>query len=94
MPVNYAVLAMVAFGTLAMGSVHADQGAASACAKNLPVDAQRIFALAAPDVKPGVDLPSLLRSKLTPVVQSGQMTRDAARSSAQSAGPCLKLLQN
>ncbi len=88
------VLVLVALEALMIFPVHADQAAGSACAKNLPADAQRVYALAAPDVKPGVDLPSLVRGKLVPVVQSGQMTRDAARSAAQTAGPCLKALQN
>jgi hypothetical protein len=71
----------------------ADPVAAESCAKTLSPAALQIYRAAAPDVKPNSNMPHLLRSKVMPMVMSGDMTVKIARPAAMAASFCLRDLQ-
>lgn len=72
----------------------ADAAGAQSCAAKLSPAAQSIYRAAAPEVRPDTDLPALLRSKVRPMVMSGQIPENVARPEAEHAGECLRLLKN
>jgi hypothetical protein len=85
-------LAVCAFAFLINPAV-ADQKKADACAASLPKGARTVFDAAAKDAITTADLRSLIESKTRALVMSGGLTRADARSSAEAAGECLKLIR-
>jgi hypothetical protein len=71
----------------------ADQVGAELCAKSLSPAALKIYRAAAPDLKPGSSMESVLRATVIPMVISGDMTRSTARPAATAASFCLRDLQ-
>ncbi|MCW3005286.1 MAG: hypothetical protein JWQ20_4584 [Conexibacter sp.] len=71
----------------------ADPTAADACAAKLNPDAKSIYTAAAPSVKPGADLRSVLTRVVMPRVMHGDMTRHNAEPRAREASECLELMQ-
>lgn len=71
----------------------ADQTAATACSGGLSPDAKAIYGKVAPTVTPTTDIKEALTSAVRPMVMDGSMKRDAARTAAEEAGECLKLLK-
>lgn len=78
---------------LVSGPALADPAAAGTCAATLSPGAQAIYAAAAPQVTPTTDLKSLLTTTTKGLVKSGKVSMGSARSSAESAAACLKLLK-
>ena len=63
------------------------------CAENLPEAAQKILSAIIPKLKPGADVPKVMKSTVISMVGNGEIDRSKARSNAQAAGRCLKKLQ-
>ncbi len=72
----------------------ADEQSASSCARTLSPAALEIYRAAAPELRPGTDMASLLRAKVMPMVMSGDMNRTTARTAATAASFCLRGLQH
>jgi hypothetical protein len=85
-------LALCAFAVL-INPASADQKKASACAANLPQGARTVFDAAAKEAVTAADLRALIESKTRSLVMSGGLARADARSSAEAAGECLKLIR-
>jgi hypothetical protein len=84
----------VALGSLALAApAMADQASSQACAKSLPPEAMTIYRALAPQVTPGTDIVSLMRSQVKMLVMDGKVQRASARASAKAAYPCLKALK-
>ena len=71
----------------------ADQAAATACSGGLSPEAKTIYGKVAPSVTPATDIKEALTSAVRPMVMNGSMKRDVARTAAEEAGECLKLLK-
>ena len=74
-------------------AAQADQAAANACAAGLSPDGQMLYAKTAPTMKPTSDIKDALTATARPLVMNGTLSRDAARTAAEAAGECLKLLK-
>ena len=74
-------------------AAQADQAAGDACAGGLSKDGQLLYSRTAPNIKPATDIKDALTSVARPLVMNGTLTRDAARTAAEAAGECLKLLK-
>lgn len=74
-------------------AAHADQAAANACAAGLSKDGQMLYSKTAPTMKPSSDIKESLTAIARPLVMNGTLSRDAARTAAEAAGECLKLLK-
>ena len=74
-------------------AAHADQAAANACAAGLSPNGQMLYNKTAPTMKPTSDIKDALTAQARPLVMNGTLTRDAARTAAEAAGECLKLLK-
>lgn len=74
-------------------AARADQAAAAACSAKLSSDGQLIYTKVAPTMTPKTDIREALTGVARPLVMNGTMSRDAARSAAEAAGECLKLMQ-
>jgi len=72
---------------------HADQAAATACSAKLSKDGQLLYGKVAPTMTPQTDIKDALTSVARPMVMGGSMSRDTARTAAEAAGECLKLLK-
>jgi hypothetical protein len=78
---------------LAPCSALADAGAAGSCAAGLPAEAKAIYDAAAPDFVASADPRALVKAKTMDLVKTGAVQRGSARSSAMTAGNCLKKLR-
>lgn len=89
---NSLVLAVVAAAALVLPAAtsFASRATADACAAGLPADAKLIYSASIGEVRPGADLPGLIKSKARSLVMSGKISRGAAQAAAQAAGACLK----
>ena len=90
------LLTAIALAGLSLAFVpaaRADQAAAQACASHLPPEAMTIYQDAAPNVTPGTDLRSLLKTRVKALVLAGSVQRTTARGSAIAAYGCLKHLK-
>lgn len=74
-------------------AAHADQAAANACAAGLSPNGQMIYGKTAPTITPTTDIKDALTAQARPLVMNGTLSRDAARTAAEAAGECLKLLK-
>lgn len=74
-------------------AAHADQAAGSACAANLSPTGQMLYNKTAPTITPKSDIKDALTAQARPLVMNGTLSRDAARTAAEAAGECLKLLK-
>lgn len=72
----------------------ADRAAADACAADLNSVGQQIYAATAPDITASSDVVKVMRSKVRPLVRSGQISRSDAQENAQAAYQCLTLIQS
>ncbi len=72
-------------------AAHADRKAADGCAGGLAPDARTIYDLTIDDVGPGTKLKDVVIAKVRPMVLSGKLGRDAAKTAAMAAGKCLVL---
>ncbi|BBE72557.1 hypothetical protein [Oharaeibacter diazotrophicus] len=72
--------------------VWADGAAADACASKLGAEAGAIYAAARPGVAAGGDLKATITDATKALVKAGKIARADARSNAQAAGACLKLI--
>jgi hypothetical protein len=81
------------FALIPFAPALADQGTAAACAAKLPAEARTIYQAAAPQVTPGTDLVTVLKSTTRSLVMNGKIARSGARPAARAAYPCLKQLQ-
>lgn len=86
------VFALSLFAVLPV-TVHADQAAGSACAANLSPNGQMLYNKTAPTITPKSDIKDALTAVARPLVMNGTLSRDAARTAAEAAGECLKLLK-
>jgi hypothetical protein len=77
----------------AVAPAFANEAEARSCASTLSPAAQQIYRAAAPDMPRATDMDRLLRSKVTPMVMSGEMNRTTARLAATAASICLRSLQ-
>ncbi len=84
-PVALCLSATVAF---------ADRPAADKCAAGLNTDGQTIYAAAAPQVAPGVDLRSVVKSATEGLVRAGTISMSNARPAAEAAGKCLSMINS
>jgi hypothetical protein len=71
----------------------ADTTAATSCADGLSADAKAIYAAATPGIKTADDPRAFVKSKVVALVESGAIGRFSAKSNAQAAGDCLKMLR-
>lgn len=71
----------------------ADQAAATACSAQLSKDGQLFYGKVAPTMTPQTDIKDALTGVARPMVMAGSMSRDTARTAAEAAGECLKLLK-
>ena len=71
----------------------ADQAAANACSGGLSPDGKLVFEKVAPSVTPKTDLKEAVTASVRPLVMNGSMKREQARTAAEEAGECLKLLR-
>ncbi len=74
-------------------AAHADQAAANAYAASLSPNGQMLYNKTAPTMKPTSDIKDALTAQARPLVMNGTLSRDAARTAAEAAGECLKLLK-
>lgn len=72
----------------------ADQSAADKCAAGLDADGKAIYAASAPQVTPGVDLRSVVKTNTEALVKSGAVGMGGARPAAEAAGKCLALINS
>jgi hypothetical protein len=72
---------------------HADQAAATACSASLSPDGKLVYEKVAPSVTPKTDLKEAVTSAVRPLVLNGSMKREQARTAAEEAGECLRLLK-
>jgi len=70
----------------------ADAAAATSCAAGLAPEARKIFDATLPEVKPGVDLRTVVTARTRSLALSGAINRATARDSAAQAAPCLRLV--
>jgi hypothetical protein len=70
----------------------ANQQAADDCAAKLPKNAAAIYSASAPQISPGANIRTIVTSVTRGMVRSGSLSRSEARPAAESAGSCLKLL--
>jgi hypothetical protein len=84
-----AVIAAAAVQLLSAPAL-ADRAAADACATKLSPEAKLIFATVIGEVKPGANLPDVVRAKTRGLVMAGKLSRGQARPAAEQAGACLK----
>lgn len=80
-------------GLLLPSAVQADQASADACAGGLSKDGQLLYSKTAPTIKPATNIKDALTSVGRPLVMNGTLSREAARTAAEAAGECLKLLK-
>jgi hypothetical protein len=78
---------------LATCGARADTATATSCADGLSVDARTIFDTVAPGVKQADDPRAFIKTKVVALVEAGRIGRFSARSNAQAAGDCLKMLR-
>ena len=86
-----AVLAALPLLAVAAPRARADGPAATACAAQLPRDAQAIFSATLPQLGPNADLRALVTANTRALASSGTIDRGGARDSAMSAAKCLRL---
>ncbi len=86
-------LFLTALIVLAPAFAQADQAAATACSGGLSPEAKTIYGKVAPSVTPTTDIKEALTTTVRPMVMNGSMKRDVARTAAEEAGECLKLLK-
>lgn len=79
---------------LAVSPAFADAKQAQSCAGALAPEPKTIYEASAADVKAGGDVKSVLESKTRSLVMGGKVARSSARSSAEAAGACLKMLNS
>jgi hypothetical protein len=89
MALRLAILVLI----LAPCCASADTAAATSCADVLSGDAKAIYAAAAPGIKTADDPRAFVKSKVVELVESGRIGRFSARSNAQAAGDCLRMLR-
>jgi len=89
MAMRLAILVLI----LAPCCAHADTTAATSCADGLSADAKAIYAATAPSIKTADDPRAFIKSKAMELVEAGRIGRFSARSNAQAAGDCLKMLR-
>jgi hypothetical protein len=90
--VSLSCLVLFGFASLAEPAF-ADQKKAAACAASLPKGARAVFDSAAKEAAGAADLRALIEGKTRSLVMSGGLARADARSSAEAAGECLKLIR-
>ncbi len=86
-------LACFAFAALASDRAVADAAAGDACARDLSPVGLSIYRAAAPDLHRDTNIPDLLRAKVRPMVEAGQIDRAKGRPEAEAAGHCLQALR-
>lgn len=72
----------------------ADAKQAQSCAGALAPESKTIYEASVADVKAGSDIKSVLESTTRSLVMGGKVARSSARSSAEAAGACLKMLNS
>lgn len=90
---RHRILILTALIALTPVFAKADQAAATACAGGLSPEAKTIYGKVAPSITPKTDIKEALTSAVRPMVMNGSMTRDVARTAAEDASECLKLLK-
>jgi hypothetical protein len=86
-------IALTIFIVLTPVLAHADQAAATACSARLSDGGKLVYEKVAPSVAPQTDLKEAITAVLRPLVMNGSMKREQARTAAEEAGECLKLLR-
>ena len=71
----------------------ADPAAATACSAQLSTDGKLFYATVAGKMTPATDIREELIEFGRPLVMNGTMSRETARTAAELAGECLKLLK-
>jgi hypothetical protein len=79
---------------LCVSSAHADPKKAQACASTLAPESKAIYDVSAADVAAGAEIKATLEAKTRALVMDGKVVRSSARSSAEAAGTCLKILKS
>lgn len=87
-------IVVLSFALLAASSAFADTKKAQSCAGSLSPESKTIFEASAADVNAGGDVKSVLESKTRSLVMDGKVARSSARTSAEAAGNCLKMLKS
>ena len=88
---RYATALLIA---LAPCSALADQAAATQCRGKLNPEATMIYDTSLPLVTPKAVLRDVVRDQTRTLVGDGKVSMASARTNAESAGECLKLLQH
>jgi len=78
--------------TAAASPALADGASADACAAKLGAEAGAIYAASRPGVAAGGDLKAVITDATKALVKAGRIARADARTNAQAAGACLKLI--
>ena len=78
---------------LAASPALADQAAAGKCAAGLAPDAKAIYTAAAPQFAASTDPRGLLKDTTRSLITAGTVSMGNARSAAEAAAACLKLLK-
>ncbi len=77
---------------LSCSPAYADRKAADACAAGLPAVSREIYDQAVDKVQPGADNKAVVKQIAEDMVGAGKLSLLSAKSSAQAAGGCLKML--
>ncbi|WP_150497213.1 hypothetical protein [Roseibium aquae] len=85
-------LPVISLAVLLPAAAFAGPPEAETCAAKLTPDGQKIYAVTAPRVAPGVDLREVMTAEVRKLVMSGEMSRDTAKKNAPAAGSCLQHL--
>lgn len=84
----------ILFGLFSVSAASADQKQAQSCAGGLQGEPKIIYDASAPAVAAGGDVKATLESKTRSLVMDGKVARSSARTSAEAAGTCLKMLKS
>lgn len=88
------ICSAILLGLLSVTTASADQKQAQSCAGGLQGESKVIYDASSAAVAAGGDVKQTLESKTRSLVMDGKVARSSARTSAEAAGACLKMLKS